>query len=196
MACTNHPDIITGLDRCSRCGKSFCQDCLISLQGAVVCSGCKQERVKDIRSGTAAKMDLAGPGARLGAAILDGIIVGVPMFGILFGFGMMSMKNGGDAEGVGAMIGAAIVSIFIPAIYEGAMLAARGQTLGKMAIKAKVVNIDGSPLSGAQPWSRAFSRTIMNVTRILGLVDALMIFSKDRATLHDRIARTRVVRVG
>lgn len=194
MACLNHPDILTGLDRCSRCGKDFCEDCLISLQGALVCPGCKGERVLDIRSGTGAKLDLAGAGARFGAAIVDGIIMSVPLYTLAYMLGIMKPKEG-DAVVFGTHIGFLVLSLFMPAIYEGVMLSMRGQTVGKMAIKAKVVNADGSPLTGAQPWKRAFSRTLMSATYILGLIDVLMIFSKDRATLHDRIAATRVVRV-
>jgi len=193
MACINHPDVITGLDRCSKCGKDFCQDCLISLQGAVVCAGCKNERVMDIRSGTAGELDLAGAGARLGAAILDGIIVGVPFFGLAFALGLINFTDPEQSKS-GFNVLLTILSIILPGIYEGAMLAARGQTIGKMAIRAKVVNADGTPLTGMQPWTRAFSRTIMSATQILGLIDPLFIFSKERATLHDRIARTRVVR--
>jgi uncharacterized RDD family membrane protein YckC len=199
MACTNHPDVITGLDRCSRCGKDFCPDCMITLQGALVCSGCKSEKVLDIRSGTGAKLELAGAGARLGGAILDSIIVYVPIFGGIFALTFANASGSGEdaMKTVFTGIGMIAVVVLVPGIYEGAMLAARGQTVGKMAIKAKVVNADGTPLTGWQPWVRAFSRTIMGAipSGLLSLVDALMIFSKDRATLHDRIARTRVVRV-
>lgn len=194
MACLNHPDIITGLDRCSRCGKDFCADCLISLQGAPVCSGCKRERVLDIRSGTGAKLDLAGAGARLGASIIDGIIVSVPTYGLGFLLGIMTPKEG-SVSFLGSNLAFIVIAIIIPLIYEGVMLSVRGQTVGKMAIKAKVVNADGTPLTGAQPWKRAVSRNLMVLTYILGLIDVLMVFSKDRATLHDRIAATRVVRV-
>jgi hypothetical protein len=33
----------------------------------------------------------------------------------------------------------------------------------------------------------------MSLTQILGLIDSLFIFSKNRTTLHDRIVKTRVV---
>ncbi len=69
-----------------------------------------------------------------------------------------------------------------------------GQTLGKKALGIRVVSPDGSPVTAKQAWGRGLARTLMQLTRILGLIDTLMIFSKPRTTLHDRIAKTRVVR--
>ena len=51
MTCTNHPEQVEGIKLCSRCRRPFCQDCLVELQGAPVCANCKQEVVKDVRSG-------------------------------------------------------------------------------------------------------------------------------------------------
>jgi hypothetical protein len=49
----NHPEIRSGLFRCASCGRAFCQDCVVSLQGQRLCLTCKDERVRAMQSGVA-----------------------------------------------------------------------------------------------------------------------------------------------
>ena len=71
------------------------------------------------------------------------------------------------------------------------MLGARGQTLGKMALKVKVVNADGSPLSSGQAWGREIIRGILGFLYIVDYLPAF--FTQQKTTLHDLVAKTRVV---
>ncbi len=50
-ACPNHPEVSQGLRECSRCHRSFCTDCTVELGGKTVCAGCKDEVVRELRSG-------------------------------------------------------------------------------------------------------------------------------------------------
>jgi uncharacterized RDD family membrane protein YckC len=197
MPCVNHPDVLNDLSTCTRCGKTFCADCIISLRGAVVCAGCKGEAVQDVKSGAVeGELAFAGRGARLGAAIIDNLILGIPMAIVFF------LLIGGAAFGAQ---GQAVVPVWftfaqygLPLImvtaYEGWMLSSfGGQTLGKKALGIKVVAPDGGDLTPGQAWGRGLSRVVMSLTQILGLIDSLFIFSKNRTTLHDRIVKTRVV---
>jgi hypothetical protein len=52
--CPNHPDVFAGLSPCARCGESYCASCLIQLRGRPVCASCKDEEVRDLRSGVVA----------------------------------------------------------------------------------------------------------------------------------------------
>jgi hypothetical protein len=52
--CPNHPEVLDGLSRCARCGESYCASCLIQLRDRPVCAGCKDEEVRDLRSGVVA----------------------------------------------------------------------------------------------------------------------------------------------
>lgn len=199
MPCTIHPDVLNDLSTCSRCGKSFCGNCIITLRGAVVCAGCKSATVQDVKSGSVeGELELAGRGARLGGSMIDGIVLSVPMFAILFatGFGMAGI-SGQSTEALPAWF--YVLQYGLPlvfyTVYEGWMLSTfGGQTLGKKALGIKVVTPDGGALTSGQAWGRGLSRAAMQLTQILGLVDALMVFSKNRTTLHDRIVKTRVVR--
>ena len=194
-SCRNHPDAVTDLLACTRCGAAFCSNCIITLQGKAVCAGCKGEQVKDITSGVSQDADLASRGARLAGSIVDSLIITVPTFVIAL---VVGLGIGVPAKEPGTLWGATdwvfqFAYLAVAMAYEALLLKARAQTLGKMATKTAVVSEDGTPLTTRQCWLRSISRGVLAVTQIGGLIDALMIFSNDRRTLHDRIARTRVV---
>jgi uncharacterized RDD family membrane protein YckC len=87
-----------------------------------------------------------------------------------------------------------LVPSIVAMIYQAAMLQVYGQTLGKMAVRVKVVRPDGSAISGRQAWGRELSRAVLG---LLYIADYLPVFfTKDRRTLHDMLARTRVVNWG
>ena len=78
------------------------------------------------------------------------------------------------------------------AVYHGAMLAARGQTLGKMALGIRVVNADGAPLSTGQAWGRAVLQQVF--ASCLSFLDYLPAFlTPERTCIHDMAAKTRVI---
>jgi uncharacterized RDD family membrane protein YckC len=58
-------------------------------------------------------------------------------------------------------------------------------------LKVKVVRPDGSDISGGQAWGREVSRAFLGFLYILDYLPAL--FTKDRRTIHDMLANTRVV---
>jgi uncharacterized RDD family membrane protein YckC len=95
------------------------------------------------RAGEAIMLERKGLGIRLGAAIIDGLIVGV-----------INMVLATVAGVVGIVIGA-LVMIAYPAIE---VLKARSP--GKMALKLKVVSEDGSPATRDQLVQRAIIRWI------------------------------------
>ena len=62
QACPNHPDVVSGLVACARCGVAYCGDCVVELEGRPYDASCKEEQVRDLRSGTAAPA-VARPGS-------------------------------------------------------------------------------------------------------------------------------------
>lgn len=192
-SCANHPDVVSSLAVCSTCGGSFCPSCVISLQGKTICAGCKGDAVQDIKSNAIDGLELAGRGARLGAQMIDGILMTVAVFPILITVGLMSFTDPKINESVLSQIVSNLLPVTLLCIYEALMLKSRGQTLGKMLLKIKVVQLDSSDLTTAQCWKRAIVRSLLAITQIGGIIDALMIFSAKRDTLHDRFAKTRVV---
>ena len=188
-ACQNHPDVMSGLRACARCGNTFCSDCLVELQGRVACATCKDEVLRDLRSG-ASELDLAGAGTRLVGVIVEGLIIGLPTFVLAYFTVGIAGLTAGD---LGTSLGFSLLSGLVYFVYDGLMTANGGQTLGKKATGMKVVTAEGNEVSGSQAWTRAGSRVVMQLTRILGLVDGVMVFSERKRTLHDRIAKTVVI---
>jgi uncharacterized RDD family membrane protein YckC len=192
-ACSNHPEVVEHIVDCSRCGGPFCPDCVITLQGRPVCAGCKGEQVKDITSGAVEGLEPAGRGARLGAAIIDGLLLWVVILPVILVLGFGSMLIGKEPQTAFFHVVTNLFPLVLYSFYEVELLKRRGQTVGKMALKIAVVDPAGAPLTTAACWKRALTRNLLAITQIGGLIDALMVFTKDRLTIHDRVAKTQVV---
>ena len=134
MICRNHVDVAEGVRRCSRCGGTYCPDCLVTMQERPYCAACKTEQLMDVRSGVdRSSLTFAKFWPRFGAQLLDGLIIGVPAailaFAIIFGVAFISQKN--EAASL-LMLVAYIPAYAAPVIYEALMLTAKnGQTIGK-----------------------------------------------------------------
>ena len=197
-SCLNHIDVMQGLNRCTRCGKTFCGDCLVELKGGFFCAPCKSEQVKDIQSGVdIAELPLAGIGARLAAQFVDGLVLALVWVPIAFASGLFAFTGVTDPVAMQSKI--RILSIMVTGIflvYEGIMLQLRGQTLGKMALKIKVVTADGNDLASWQAWVRPLVRVVIALVPYTAIVDYIpSFFTKGKTCIHDMAARTRVVKL-
>jgi len=196
-ACVNHPDVVEGLRRCSRCGALFCSDCVVTIQGHDFCAPCKSERMLDLVSGVnPGELDLANIGRRFFALMIDGFVIAIPMI-VMFGLAAFlgTRAKNDPAEFIAFFMPLAFLPAVLYIVYEGIMLGMRGQTLGKMAMNIRVVRIDGSPISKGQAWGRSVMRAILaSCLSLFNYVPALL--TKDKTCLHDLVASTRVVNGG
>lgn len=188
MLCRNHLDVSEGIRRCARCGSPYCQNCLVDIGGKSFCAMCKSEELLDVRSGVqSGTLDLAGLGRRLAAAIVDGFIIWM----VFVAFGIVMALIGSAARNLAVSLVLQLVMWALSVSYQAVMLAMRGQTLGKMALKVKVVNADGSSISPGQAWGRELARVVLG---LLCIVDYIPLFFTDEKTsIHDMAAKTRVV---
>lgn len=202
MPCKNHPFVEERLTRCSRCAETFCPDCIVEIGGLPYCLDCKTESMRDLRSGVPSlELDMATIGRRFGAIFLDGLILMVPFVVLVFFLFVplgLIQEGGGDPNipTFVAMFSNILVSIFAAFayfVYEGLMLQAGGQTVGKKAMRIKVVTAEGGDITRGQAWGRAVSRQLLSLVPCLGLIDDLVAFGKDRTAIHDMMAKTRVV---
>jgi uncharacterized RDD family membrane protein YckC len=180
MICRNHVDVSEGVRRCSRCGATFCRDCLVEIGGAPYCATCKTEQLLDVRSGVSGPLDLAPIGRRFWAYLLDAFILYIISTAV--GLGMAIRAGASPALGCVS----ALVSLLITVAYEAILVAVRGQTVGKMALKIKVVSETGANVTTGQAWGRGFAKLIP-----FALIVAL--FNNERKGIHDMLAHTRVV---
>ncbi len=192
LTCRNHPDVVERLRYCSRCGQTFCADCLVTIKGNTYCATCKAEQLLDLTSGVdQTALELAGLGRRFGAIFIDGLVLAIPIL-ILFAVVVAVVINSKSTPAESWLAPVWVAAMFIYPVYEGWMLSARGQTLGKMAMKVKVVRPDGTAISTGQAWGRAFMRQILaSCLSIFNYLPAF--FTKERTCLHDLVANTRVV---
>jgi uncharacterized RDD family membrane protein YckC len=162
--------------------------------------------VADVAPG--GELVLAGRLARLGAAILDGIIVCALIYTPLMFTGALGtamadvVRTQNSFAFYGAfMSGAGAVSLLLFlgwAIITFRLVAANGQTIAKKLIGIKVVRSDGTRATvGRIFWLRNVVNTLISMIPILGglyaIIDSLFIFTERKQCLHDKIADTIVV---
>lgn len=199
MPCKNHPFVEDNLTRCSRCAEAFCPDCIVEIGGLPYCLSCKNESMRDLRSGVPVhELDMASVGRRFVALWIDGLILTIPLIVVVFlvfvPLGILGDETG--AETPLALLANIFVSLGIGVayvLYEGLMLAAGGQTVGKKAMSLKVVTAEGNDITRGQAWARAVCRQLLGLVPCLGLIDYLVAFGQEKTCIHDIMAKTRVV---
>ena len=85
-----------------------------------------------------------------------------------------------------------IYVLIVKVLYQALFVGLYGATLGKMALKIKIIDIEYFDTPSWQAsFMRAFMRVIDEILFYIGFVVAL--FSPVRLTWHDRVAKTLVV---
>ena len=146
-----------------------------------------------------AAMVLAGRGTRLGAQILDAVVVFCMVYiPFLAGAALLGPNADFDVPEVSVLaLAAFFVGLigFIAWLYFTIVFVSRnGQTIAKRWLNIKVVRTDGSSASlGRIFWLRNVLNTAISIIPLYGIIDALFIFSESRQCLHDKIADTIVV---
>jgi uncharacterized RDD family membrane protein YckC len=154
------------------------------------------------------ELTLASRLARLGAALLDGIIVAALVYTPLvvtgaLGVAMANALKSGNPYAFWSVFftgagGVSILLFLIWAVITFRLVAANGQTIAKKLIGIKVVRSDGSKASVSRIfWLRNVVNGLISAIPIVGslyaLIDILFIFTERRQCLHDKIADTIVV---
>jgi len=196
MICRNHVDVEEGVVACARCGASFCGDCVVMIHGQPYCATCKNEKLLDVQSGTdRSQLSLATFGRRFAALWIDRMMFGVAAVAIVLIAALFQNVGGKPDDSFFVVVIVLIGGIYVGLIvYEALMLGARGQTVGKMSLKIKVVRPDGAPITKGQAWGRSVLRGVMiHVLSLLNYIPAMV--TKEKTCIHDLVANTRVVNV-
>jgi len=199
MICRNHVDVSEGVRRCSRCGGTYCADCLVTIGDRPYCATCKGEQVLDLRAGVdRSRLTLAAPIKRLGAYLIDYVIIlfasWAVMLPVMLGTGFFTAAMKGEDPNPLTILLIYIPGLSIPVLYEAIMMVKKnGQTVGKIVLQVRVVRPDGSPITTGQAWGRTLLRLILGCLIILDYIP--IFFTEEKTTLHDMIAGTRVIDV-
>ena len=140
----------------------------------------------------------AGRGARLGAAILDNILLSGPAIGAAIF--IPTLEKSGSEAGMIAFVALFVTGFLVVLGFNLYYLHRDGQTLAKKAVGIRILRSDASR---CELWRIVVLRflpvsllgAIPVVGFVVSLVDALMIFGEERRCLHDLIADTIVVDV-
>lgn len=170
--------------RCSHCGS------IIRSDHPDLCVECKQPLSADaFESGPA----YLGPVLTTSEQRLVAVLLDLTCYGIAMGPGLFAMYA--FSPGLGrslVMLGALAFSI-----YQVFLLSMQGQTIGKKLMGIRIVRYtDGSnPGFFRSVLLRAWVPNVVSVIPLVGLIDTLFIFGKERRCLHDYLAGTKVVEV-
>ena len=149
------------------------------------------------------ELQLATPSERFTGAFVDaliGLVIVIPVWTGFFLLGVIrSMKEIGQA-GFGYTLLATAIYFPIYMAVQWKSLKATGQTIGKKVAKTRIVSMAGKkPEVTDLIYKRYAFVSLISLIPVVGgvltLVDALMVFKKDRRCLHDLVAGTQVVKI-
>lgn len=142
--------------------------------------------------------ELAPRGRRLLASIIDSLIVGVVTVPVMYLTGGFDGVSEGQQPSFlyALIIGFVSIAVFLAINFN--LLKSSGQTVGKRALKIKIVTLDGElPEVGNHLLKRyavfMLSGQIPFIGQYLSLINVLFIFGRERRCVHDHIAGTKVV---
>ena len=143
-------------------------------------------------------MNLASRWKRLGGAILDGLISMAILIPLMLVTGIFQRSFGEEGMTMGQRVVCFTAGWAVFLILNGYLLKNRGQTIGKIIVKTKIVDLNGnlpsiSKIIVFRYLILGFVEQIPTLGGLVALVNALFIFGKDRRCLHDYMAGTRVV---
>ncbi|HEX9190706.1 MAG TPA: RDD family protein [Candidatus Deferrimicrobiaceae bacterium] len=152
---------------------------------------------------TSGSAPYAGFWTRAAARIIDLVLI-LAAFNMVYladrlgsDAGMWTGTGIGEGESAGSGFSPANVIrglffLFFPIFYYVYLHGTYGQTFGKMALKIRVVNEDGSPLDYRKAVLRWLGYFLCDLTFNIGYVWAA--FDHRKQGLHDKVCKTLVVR--
>jgi uncharacterized RDD family membrane protein YckC len=142
------------------------------------------------------QQELAGFWIRFAAAVIDGLLLGVPMsiLGAIVGEGGFTAGYGYNPD---AAVFLNLLSTVVGVLYYGCLEGgAPGQTIGQRAVGIRVVDADGSaggPIGVGRGIGRYFARILSSLPCALGYF--WMLWDPRKQTWHDKLVRSLVVKV-
>lgn len=142
---------------------------------------------------------LASRWARLGASIIDTIIMMVVIIPLMYFTGGFDGIAEGTQPGFIYTLVIGLVGFVVFFVINYRFLVTNGQTIGKKVLEIKIVDLNGNtPVFQPQLLIRyavyLLPGQIPVAGQIFSLVNVLFIFGKEKRCIHDLAAKTRVVK--
>lgn len=145
------------------------------------------------------EVEYAGFWLRFVAYIIDSIVLYIPIYIIQLilgvGAGMNYDPENTRPEDIftGAYFGAMFINIIIAWLYFAFLeSSAKQATVGKMALKLKVTDMDGNRIGFGQATGRFFGKFVSSIILLIGFIMAG--FTEKKQALHDILAGTLVIK--
>lgn len=144
--------------------------------------------LRDISTGPESRLRLAPLGMRLLSLAYEGVL----LFGILFVASYLFVGLARDAQSGLLRLVFQVYVLAVCGAYFVFCWVRSGQTLPMKTWRIRLVTEQGKPLA----IGRAFGRYLLAVPSVLSGIGVLWaLIDRDRQFLHDRLAKTRIVRV-
>ncbi|MGJ8677267.1 MAG: RDD family protein [Akkermansiaceae bacterium] len=154
---------------------------------------------QSVTSALAESENLASRGSRLGASILDSLIISVIVLPIVFFTGGFEGIMEGKQQSFIYTILTSVLSIVVFFAINYKFLLSNGQTIGKKVVGVQIRAFSGAPVGLTDLLKRyGFYFLIGQIPiagGVLSLANACFIFRKDQRCLHDLVADTKVVKI-
>lgn len=132
----------------------------------------------------------AGFWIRLGALVIDALVLLIPLF--VLESVLLPAETGDPAADLGRDLLALGLSVFVQWAYRAAMHASEWQaTIGKHAVGIRVTDLHGRRISFGHATGRYLAEALSGLTFGFGYLMAG--FTEHKQALHDKVAGTRVV---
>ncbi len=157
-------------------------------------------------AGLPANVALASWGSRVGATLLDGLVVTLIFLVLIAPGTALAIVNNGGALGIILIVLGVLVSLVLALLYAAFFMqrdgARNGQTLGKQGLGIRAVRMDGQPFN----WGAGLLRELAIKQLLFGVVGGFFLsiptildwlwplWDDENRALHDMLASTRVVR--
>lgn len=145
------------------------------------------------------ELENASRGDRLGAAIIDGLIMMLIMFPVMYLTGGFD----GFSDGVQPTLTYSLIlsgfGMVVFVLINGKLLATKGQTIGKRALGIKIVTLSGTLPDIKQHLLKRYGFYFLIgyvpfIGQLLSTANVLIIFGKEKRCGHDYVAGTAVVK--
>ncbi len=137
-----------------------------------------------------AETSYAAPGARLAAALIDGLIISLATIPLH----VAAVIGGQGPASRGPKPGWTLAVLAVWWLYYAILeSSARGATLGKRILGLRVVDMDGRRLGFGRATWRFFAKLLSLLTFMIGYVMA--VFTPKNQALHDYLAKSLVIKI-
>jgi uncharacterized RDD family membrane protein YckC len=180
---------------CAECGQAFPPEEVIRHGNQFICAACKPVFLQKLKEGVMpqAVLNYAGFWIRVLAYIIDSIILDIVLvpLSIAMRFVVGGPVNPLEVNWAAFFINTPIGLVLVVSYYTF-FVGKYGATPGKMAVKLRIVNPDGSPVSYAKACGRMFAVMVSFLCCYIGVL--MVAWDSEKRGLHDRMCNTRVIR--